>query len=301
MQDTLMLVERAENILIRECMESHGFEFHAPFDLVLETEARSEIELLTTELAMKSGYGIFLSPLASEKSELEQRETDYLESLTTAERDRYIEVLTGGEDTDYIEIETSEGAVFTTESGGCLRYATKAVFGADIKDVMGVFFELQQIANVDLPKSQDVVDAESLWKRCMSASGYYDVENPSEAMEGGIALRSELGTLSTEEMYLAAADAQCRIDSDIVSITKQTIIAKDAKFVDNNELLISIWAKFEQQMLNNAQEIWRSHGLTIDVTSNAIDSDASSHHSWCVCDPAIHSAMHFVSTSQACC
>jgi len=300
-QRALELLERTENILIQDCMQAQGFEFFGPTDATLINEVTPSLEQLTPNQALETGYEVYTSSTLREIETLAEEEAGYLNSLTPADRERYVETLMGGEDSEHIEIETSDGSVFSTESGGCMRDAMESLFGTNITDVMGLFYELQQVANTERSKHADVVEAEKRWSLCMSASGYVDFQEPSDAVGSGISKRSEHGSLSGEEKNIAIADAYCRLESEIAEATYKAEVIEDAEFRASNSVLISKWTDYEQQMIANAKDIRVDYGFTDGNLSLPVSFPVTVYLDWCICEPARHSAMHFTTSSQLCC
>lgn len=268
-QRTMTIVGRAENILVRDCMDEAGFEFY------VESTANTEIPLengfalfagdLTPESAPDSGYGPYVdSPFFSElssvdgeetdrefSSEAQQRNFDYFANLSADDQAAYNEAFNGGPDAEVITLE--DGA--QTSAEGCLTDARKEVLGEKWLDVFLTFNKLQMaLAQINLEVDPGVLSATENWRACMAEAGYV-FDDVSEAIRAGIALRGNSVQPTSEEINQAVADATCRASSDLASVTEQAFERSERQVIEQNLDVLLAWGELEVMILAEASQI----------------------------------------------
>lgn len=259
-QRAMILAERAGNVLIARCMEEKGFEFHGPtITDVGGVEHGLTVGSLTPESAQEDGYGAYLpSSMGPDPTDpLLEAGREYYESLSPDDQQRYTEVLMGRGDEDSVVLESGIGI----NMGGCLGQSRRELLGDRVLEVYEVFNTVQFL-RVDVSEDPAVREAERAWRSCVQASGYR-FERPAEAVAAGVVMRGDAIEPSPEEIALAVADAECRVESGIVQAAEEAFGRLNQEMLRENERLLASWAAMERYVLERSGEV-----LGVDLTAD---------------------------------
>lgn len=252
-QQAMILLERAENILIDKCMEESGFEFHGPTNANVPLRVSQEmIGVLQPEIAERLGYSPYLNPPSEEDTQMRERiaaGNAYFESLAPDERVRYIKTLEGQGDQGAIE--TNSGMRVLVD--GCIGEARRTLLGDRLLEVFDTF-TLVQFLQPDAWAAPEVISALKIWKNCMGKSGFL-YEHPNDAVGRGLELRGNSPEASQAEIELASADANCRIQAGLTPLLEDTAARLARDVVDSNQQLLTAWAEIEQFVRERAANV----------------------------------------------
>lgn len=252
-QRAMILLERAENVLIAECMAGEGFDFIAPMTADVDTYINDvEIARLTPAVAESEGYSSYLVEPANESDssapqvELAQ---DYFHSLIASEQQRFLTALEGNGDSEVIVLDSG----VAIPVGGCIGEARVELLGERILEVFDVFYTMQFL-QVDVWDDATVGQALHDWQSCMLQSGYR-FENPDAAVNAGVTMRANRPTPSAEELTLAGHDARCRIDSNLIDAVEDAFVRLNREVVRQNKQVFADWSEIERFVLDRAGDI----------------------------------------------
>ncbi|MFF3379880.1 hypothetical protein ACFYXF_43875 [Streptomyces sp. NPDC002680] len=206
-----VLVQRAENVLVKSCMEKAGFRYWiGPLPTVDDLKGGGYV-LTDVDWAKRNGYG---SRLREKAAELQRTDPNskYANSLPQQDRARYSETLEGGPSAGMLTVDLPAGGTVRTPRHSCLTEAKGRLYG-DFE----TWFKAEKTATnltrlyvPDLLDDQRLVDALKKWSACMREAGH-DYDDPT-------AIRNELPSLTkglspdaafTAEVRLAVDEAEC--------------------------------------------------------------------------------------------
>lgn len=252
-QRAMILLERAENTLITACMAESGFDYYAPTDADVAPFAGSiGIGRLTPEVADKDGYSLYLPETTDDLdqvSSLMEKGNSYLESLSPSEQERYFAVLEGEGDASAIESESGTEVLLD----GCIGEARSELLGDRVLETFDTFNTVQFL-QVNVWDDPSVTAALSSWQSCIRESGYR-YEHPDGAVAAGLQMRGDNVEPSEEEFDLARSDAECRLESGLISAIEEASIQMNSAALEENEQLLATWAEIERFVLDRAGEI----------------------------------------------
>jgi hypothetical protein len=250
-QRVMILLERAENVLIAQCMADAGFDHFAPTDTDVDAYIYEEqTGVLTPEVADREGYGVYLSEPGIEATAtgaLLERDHDYYGSLTPREQERHQATLEGEGDSGAILLDSG----FSIGVDGCIGEARQELLGDRMLEVFDTFHAVQ-LLRVDVWRDPTVQQALTGWQNCMLQFGY-GFENPDEATNAGLQMRADNNLQpSADEFTLAAADADCRTTSGLIVVVEDALVRLNSQAVNENENLLATWAELEQFVVDRA-------------------------------------------------
>lgn len=252
-QRAMILLERAENTLIAACMADAGFEYYAPTSADVAPFVGSiRIGSLTPEVAAQDGYSMYLPDPAGDLDQIADliaKGNSYLESLTPSERDRYFAALEGEGDASASESESGMEVLLD----GCIGEARQELLGDRVLETFDTFNTVQFL-QVNVWDDSDVTAGVRAWQSCMQDSGYR-YEHPDEAIATGLQMRGDNVQPSAEELDLATSDAECRLESGLISTIDEASRRMNAEVIGQNDQLLATWAEIERFVLERAGEI----------------------------------------------
>ncbi|MFJ6074289.1 hypothetical protein ACIQFU_26245 [Streptomyces sp. NPDC093065] len=205
------VLDRAEGLLVRQCMAEAGFSFWpAAEDGTAEREGFGYV-LDDVGWARKYGYGGQFAKKA-EKARRSGPNVSYLNSLPRNRRMRYDATLGGRLAEDALTVELPQGGTVRTPRDGCRAAAQGELYGD-----FATWFRVQAIATnltplfvPDLVRDKRFREAVGAWSACMRTKGH-DYPDPP-------AVRAELPALTeglddaeahAVEVRLAVDEATC--------------------------------------------------------------------------------------------
>ncbi|MGW0801604.1 hypothetical protein [Nonomuraea sp. NPDC002799] len=207
----LLQVERAEQVLIQECMTRQGFRYWPPAQLSAEERQGSKFMLTDVGWARRNGYGGRLRGRVM-AVKAENQNHVYATGLSDGEVARYNRTFDGGDDAPTMTVRLPAGGSVTSRTGGCMAEAHERLYGdrAAWFRVSTIATNLQPLYVPDLVADQRFVAVLRTWSQCMAGRGH---PYPDPA-----AIRSSLPKLTkgldpaaahTVEVELAVAEATC--------------------------------------------------------------------------------------------
>ncbi|MEM9894503.1 MAG: hypothetical protein AAF962_26925, partial [Actinomycetota bacterium] len=252
-QRLMMLAERAENTFIRDCMSEAGFVFHGSGepDGVAPLPTHPQVSF-DVGLAQATGYGLFVRSTAVSSAELSrQRGLAYHEGLSDEDRQRFDRAFAGGAGDD-LGVMVAGGV--SIGMGGCIGQARRELFGEDVLEVYGAFYELQFLPLQTGGSSDALTAALEKWESCMTAAGY-GYRTPEEAVAAGLELRGAGESATDGEVALAVADAECRQEVGLRAAADESFrAANEAVFAEHAELF-DRWAELERQAQDRVEAV----------------------------------------------
>jgi hypothetical protein len=213
----MVLIERAEQLLVGACVEKAGFKYWpAPVMSVEERRSRGYV-LSDVDWARKYGYGGQLEKKA-EKIRRSDPNNAYANSLPEAERIRYSKTVDGDPSKGMLSVELPAGGTVQTPRDGCWADTRERLYGD-----RATWFRVKKIATSltplyvpDLVKDKRLVNAVEAWARCMRAAGH-DYADPNEISDKRYALTAGLSPARAHatEVELAVAEATCAVETSL--------------------------------------------------------------------------------------
>ncbi len=266
---TMNIESRAENTVVRDCMEQAGFEFYV--DSSTPTEFSNDqgysifAGVMTAESAPVTGYGPFLdSPYFQAEASTaggavdpedsvssETRNADYYFGLPKGDQVAYEEALDGGPDARQITLD--DGTQFSAE--GCRAEARRVVLGDQWFDVIVTFNAVQlTLIQLDISADPEFSAAAASWKSCMAEAGYR-FDTLGDAIAAGIALRGDAVQPTVEETRQAATDVMCQDLSRLADASHRAFDRLERKTIEDNLDTLLSWEAQEPKILERASAI----------------------------------------------
>ncbi|OAH15899.1 hypothetical protein [Streptomyces jeddahensis] len=218
-----ILVQRAEALLVKECMAGEGFRYWVgPLPTVDDLKGGGYV-VTDVDWAKRQGYGGRLSARLP-RLQREDPNHAYTNGLSHKEALRYDEVLNGGPSAGMLTVELPGGGTIQTPRRSCQTEAKQRLYG-DFE----TWFKAEKIATnltdlyvPDLLDDKRFTNAVGEWAACMRAAGHEYAEPP--------AIRAELpalteGLSSAEahavEVRLAVAEARCATRTPLAATARK--------------------------------------------------------------------------------
>jgi hypothetical protein len=212
-----IVVDRAEQLLVKKCMERKGFRYWVGPIAGLADRRGNGYVLDDVAWAKRYGYGRELAEKARKAQENDPNHP-YANGLPEAERIRYSLALEGGPSTGVLSVELPGGGTIGTPRGGCLAAAKGELYG----DFPTWFRADKTVSNLtplyvpDLVKDKRFVHAVAAWSACMREAGHRYAD-PPELREKRSELTKGLSAAQTRttEVELAVAEATCATETSL--------------------------------------------------------------------------------------
>ncbi|WP_338897673.1 hypothetical protein WBG99_20450 [Streptomyces sp. TG1A-60] len=220
-----VVVDRAEQLLVKKCMEQAGFQFWVTGVESAASRKASAFVLDDVSWANKHGYGGQFRRDA-EEARRNGPNGSYVNSLTREERVRYRTALDGTPSSGVVSAALPGGGTVKTPRDSCHVRAKGQLYG-DFK----TWFRVEKIATnltplyvPDLSKDKRFTKALAAWSLCMEGKGM-DYADPFE-------VRAELDLL-TEGLSDAAAHAvEVELAVDEAECAKESSLAETARTLE---------------------------------------------------------------------
>ena len=252
-QQAMILLERAENIIVEKCMDEAGFQYHGPTDANVPLRiSEDSIGLLRPDIAQRLGYGPYVNPPSEEANQIRDLMAAgdaYFQSLTPDEQVRYLRTLEGQGDQGAIE--TNSGMRVLVD--GCIGEARVTLLGDRLLEVFDTFTRVQFL-QTNAWAAPEVLEALQVWKDCMRESGF-GYEHPNGAVGHGLELRGNSPNASQAEIDLATADADCRIQAQLTPLVEDTAARLNREVVESNQQLLTAWGEIELSVRDRAANV----------------------------------------------
>jgi len=206
-----ILVQRAEALLVKKCMENKGFKYWVGWLPTVDDLKGDGYVLTDVDWARKHGYGSRL------KSKLQKVQRDdpnnaYANALPQNERVRYGKALEGGPSSGMLTAELPAGGTVQTPRDSCQADAKNRLYGdfATWFRVEKTATNLSSLYVPDLVKDKRFVRAVEEWSGCMREAGHNFADPPSVRRQ----LPQLAKGLSAKKAYaievdLAVSEATC--------------------------------------------------------------------------------------------
>lgn len=219
----LVLLDRAEQVLIQRCMRGKGFAYW-PIKSPDPAELRSFGYVIDdVAWAGRHGYGGEFDRAA----EAEQRDNPnrtYLEGLPSARRPAFDTALWGSRGDEVLSVRLPTGPTLNTATTGCQAEAQQDLYGD-----LGRWFRASAVADNligvyagRIERDPRLRRAERAWSRCMRRSGY-DYANPGAIRAALPRLRAgkTAGASDALDRRLAVAEATCARSSPLANVARK--------------------------------------------------------------------------------
>ncbi|MEV7889911.1 hypothetical protein [Streptomyces sp. NPDC088357] len=217
-----ILVQRAEQILVKKCMEGQGFKYWVWLLPTVDDLKGSGYVLTDVDWAKEHGYG---SKLREKALKAQQNDPNhaYANGLLEKERVRYSKALEGALSSGLLTAELPGGGAVQTPRESCRADAKDQLYGN-----FETWFRAEKTATnltslyvPDLVKDESFVNAVKRWAACMHKAGH-DYTDPPEIREK---LSKLAQGLSDEKAYateaeLAAAEAACANETSLANTAR---------------------------------------------------------------------------------
>ncbi|AMW15065.1 hypothetical protein A4E84_39800 [Streptomyces qaidamensis] len=221
-----VLVRRAEQLLIKECMTDKGYPYRiGPLPTVDDLKGNGAF-LTDVGWARRNGYG---SRLQAKAQKIDDPNGAYANALPREEGTRYTDALLGSPSSAMLTAELPAGGTVRTPRDSCLTEARGRLYG-DFE----TWFRAEKTATnltplyaADLAKNRRFTDAVEQWSVCMRIAGH-DYATPTKAREGLPKLTRGLNEQKAfaVEVRLAVAEATCAGQTHLT----RTIRALEAEY-----------------------------------------------------------------------
>ncbi|MEV4217585.1 hypothetical protein [Nonomuraea sp. NPDC049725] len=192
----------AQQRLIRQCMNRHGFGYREDRELTLQ-ESRP-VRYVQDDVAWARAYG-YGSRIGGKDGD--DPNAAYRRGLTEARRAAFDAALDGGRGARLLTVRLPGGGEIRKRLGGCGEEADRELYGdpAEWFRVSKVAMSLGALYGDDLMRDARLTAAIRAWSRCMKAAGhpYADPQQARDAVLG----RGPSGFAAERET--AVADATC--------------------------------------------------------------------------------------------
>ncbi|NYH55239.1 hypothetical protein HNR06_004828 [Nocardiopsis arvandica] len=207
-------LERAEQLLLRECMRNHGFEYWIVSDDSPSGPREFRYVIDDPDWAAEHGYGSGLQREATESQESDPNQR-YFESLPKERRAAALRAANGPSPVG-LTATAPDGMEFGRSDRGCQSWADRKLY-----DDLPAWFQAETTVDalpqiryqrvVGDPRYQEAVRP---WAECMGAAGH-DYATPTEIR--GALPPPEDPLPREEEIGLALAEARCALDSGLAA------------------------------------------------------------------------------------
>ncbi|MCX4906001.1 hypothetical protein [Streptomyces sp. NBC_00878] len=217
-----VLLQRAEALLVKKCMEAEGFKYWLGWLPTVDDLKGGGYVLTDVGWAKKHGYG---SRLKDKLQDVQRDDPNsaYANALPKEERVRYSKTLEGGPSSGMLTAELPAGGTVQTPRDSCQADAKGRLYGN-----FETWFRAEKTATnlsalyvPDLIKDKRFVNAVKDWSACMREAGH-DYADPPEIRER---LSKVTKGLSTEKAFaaevdLAVAEATCATETPLADTAR---------------------------------------------------------------------------------
>ncbi|MFI7452519.1 hypothetical protein ACIBQX_33845 [Nonomuraea sp. NPDC049714] len=204
-------LEKAEYLLIQQCMTREGFRYWLPRVLTVEERKGSRYMLTDVGWARRYGYGLRLKQELAAAKEHDPNLV-YVKGLSEDQRGRYNDALDGGPGAAIMTVKLPSGGTVSGKFGGCAGEARDELYRDH-----ETWFRVNKIATNLLPlyvpglvADKRFTAAVRAWSRCMAGQGH-EYADPGAIRAALPRLTKGLGPARAHalEVELAVAEATC--------------------------------------------------------------------------------------------
>lgn len=246
-QDVSFLLERAEDVLLVDCMADRGYEF---IPIAFDGTPRERVLLpyvLSVEEAKAEGYSEITEVAGAALPEGFNDQVALMDELSASERDSYDEAFWGPD-----------------EKSGCLGEARDSL--VDSHEQMRLLVNQLQGAALQVESSllahPQVRALQDEWSACIQGRGY-NYDKPQDAVDamveqfgalGGPGARGEDSAVAPQEVRTATEDAICQeqVGFEQVNALRADI---DSTFAADMDSVIEAWSRVRPGILDHVTEL----------------------------------------------
>lgn len=212
-----ILIERAERILVKRCMEGSGFTYWLRPPVSAAERAGRGFVLDDIAWARTYGYGGELEQRA-EKARLNDPNATYANGLPEPDRIRYSKTLDGDPAQGMMSARLPSGGTVQMPRTGCWNTAGEQLYGD-----MATWFRAKKTATSltslyvpELLKDRRLTTAVAAWARCMKKKGHaYASPDDIRAKRYSLVEGMSPGRAHATEVELAVAEATCAVETSL--------------------------------------------------------------------------------------
>ncbi|WP_410534709.1 hypothetical protein [Streptomyces sp. KL2] len=214
-------IDRAEEVLVRQCMQSQGFRYWpGPVAGIAERKAGGYV-VDDVNWARRYGYGRSFD-IAAEKARRSHPNITYANALPEKERIRYSRALDGDFD-DTLTVELPSGGSVRTPRTGCYAEAREQLYG-DYPTWFRVKKTVTSLTPLYVPqilRDERLVTAVTAWSHCMKNSGE-PFKSPDEIRRkrDGLTKGMNESQARKAESALAVTEAECARKTSLGKIAR---------------------------------------------------------------------------------
>ncbi|WP_433212739.1 hypothetical protein [Microtetraspora malaysiensis] len=254
-QADYVVLKRAELLLIRDCMQEHGFRYWVP--KMWEPSRGFGLVIDDPDWAREHGYG----GLDRQKAMQEKRDDPnlaYRDSLPAARQAQYALAMSGGDDIKVLTAHLPDGGTINSALGGCQLSSSEELYGNRER-----WFRLDTLASNIAPlymreiaKDARFTAALSSWSRCMRGKGHA-YATPPEIRAALPDLTDGLAPAQAHavEVKLAVAEATCARAISLTSTLRALQAEYRPKVEGPNAAGLRTHARLLREALERAEEI----------------------------------------------
>ncbi|MFC5828457.1 hypothetical protein [Nonomuraea insulae] len=250
-----VVLKRAELLIIRDCMQKHGFRYWVP--KMWEPSRGFGFVLDDPDWAREHGYG-GLDQHKAMQAKRDDPNIAYRASLPASRRTQYALVMSGGDDVKVLTAHLPDGGTINNALGGCELSSSEELYGNHER-----WFRLDRLASNIAPlymreiaKDARFVAALSSWSRCMRGKGHAYATPPEiraalPGLTGGLAPAQA----HTVEVKLAVAEATCARATSLPSTLRALRAEYQPKVEGPYAASLRTHARLLREALDRAKEI----------------------------------------------
>ncbi|MFH9426573.1 hypothetical protein [Streptomyces sp. NPDC017529] len=206
------LLESAEQVLLKRCMERQGFKYWIPRRDLVPDERDFPYVIDDVRWAKKHGYGAELRRLSDEARRTDPNQK-YFQSLSGPQQAAALRAAHGDENAS-IRVTAPDGAVLGRSTRGCQAEAERRLYG-DLRTWFQAKVTTDTLAEMRRSKVQAdsrFAAAARTWATCMRAAGYR-YASPTQLRQTSPYLKDQ--KVDGPEIRLAVAEARCAFNSGL--------------------------------------------------------------------------------------
>lgn len=233
-----------------ECMADAGFEFEVEHD----PSAGATNNLLRVgglfESEGTARAGGYPDSIAFNESQESEQSDEYTQALTGDPREA-----------ELVEYTLSNGAMASTDVGGCMKRAYEAVY-KDLETYLELSYisseAREPVANLDLSAIPEVSEALKAYGECMTSNGYAVAtlaETNALALEDFARTRTANEGPSAQESAMAVTDFRCQQEAQLKETFDGVYFEEAGRWIVENEDSILRWAELQAEAIDRAKGV----------------------------------------------
>jgi hypothetical protein len=249
----VQLLMRAEQELIRACMNRHGFKYWPiPGSQAYPTP---HFATVVASVPWARKYGLGGDPAITSPSDPNER---YFNNLQPAQRDWYSNALVGSASGGAVTVSLPTGGILGHSSTGCQARADTELYGSYQAwfRASSVAFDLSTLQQLMVVNDHQYQRSVASWSRCMQAKGH-PYSSPGQA--AGAFRRPISAHPSRAETLVAVAEAVCANSTGLTEITRLLNRAFISEVDHKYQYSLQAEWSLERNALPMAKRVFGSH------------------------------------------